>query len=158
MIDDNALMHEMTITNALRPNAAFTAGYYGPRDRKTSFIRRTLPARHREIFFPVAFSTKVRKLRVGDFEVVRGQASLTAEARRTRVFCSVSLNFSVFRLFALPTSRSRFPARSVRPSVSSASPVRLAADSGGVRRYYLSCEYQTRAGARHCIIIYLPTL
>lgn len=97
-------------------------------------------------FFPAAFSTKVRKLRVGDFEVVRGQASLTAEARRTRVFCSVSLNFSVFRLLA-PSHHSLLFPSTTRSSVPSASPVRLAADSGGVRRYYLSCEYQTRAGA-----------
>jgi len=105
-------------------------------------------------FFPAAFPTKVRKLRVGDFEVVRGQASLTAEARRTRVFCSVSLNFSIFRLLAPSHHSLLFPSTthsSVRPSVCSpvpsSSPVRLAADSGGVRWYYLSCEYQTRAGA-----------
>lgn len=140
----------MTITNAFRPSTAFTAGYYGPATAKLpSYAEHSAPASHREIFFPAAFSTKVRKLRVGDFEVVRGQASLTAEARRTRVFCSVSLNFSVFHLFALPTTLAPVSqhAPSVRSPVSSASPVRLAADSGGVRRYYLSCEYQTRAGA-----------
>lgn len=104
--------------------------------------RRKLP----RDFSPPAFPTKVRKLRVGDFEVVRGQASLTAEAQETRLFCSVSLNFSVSRLPSrspVPgTTRSSRRARFTGRSVSRPTP-----GSGGVRRYYLSCEYQTRAGA-----------
>lgn len=127
-IDDNA---RMMVTDAFHPNTGLLPrGYCSLATAKLPSYAEPLPspASHREIFFPAAFPAKVRKLRVDDFEVVRGQASLTAEARGTRVFCSVSLNFSVFRLFALPTTRSRFPARPVRPF---ARPLRFAGPSRG---------------------------
>lgn len=124
------------------------------RDRKTSFIFRTLSARRKlpRDFSPPAFPTKVRKLRVDDFEVVRGQASLTAEAQETRLFCSVSLNFSVSRL---PSPR--FPARLVHPAARFAgrSVSRLTPEAYAGIIYLVNTKH---APARHCIIIYLPTL
>lgn len=90
------------------------------RDRKTSFIfrqrlslvaRRAPPPRD---FSPVGVLPPPSRQRsensvVGDFEVVRGQASLTAEARRTRLFCSASFNFSRFPASSSSSSSLPYP-------------------------------------------------
>lgn len=100
------------ITHVPLENPDFLRATAAPRDRKTSFIFRTLRPRSEppRDFSPPAFPTKVRKLGVGDFEVVRGQASLTAEAQGTRLFCSVESQLLRCPLPFLP-----LPARSVRP-------------------------------------------
>lgn len=78
------------------------------RPQNLPHIQRTLRREPPRDFSPPAFPTKVRKLGVGDFEVVRGQASLTAEAQGTRLFCSAESQL-LPRVFPSPSLPARFP-------------------------------------------------